>query len=144
MLRICGHHIFNLIWAYGKEKDNVKDDASEFQKALRELVDNPSTDVTIIVGVDDLCKGCKNNINNKCQSDDSIITDKKVLEKLLLQEGMVMRWKDLVNLIAYRVRTEQDFLDIFPQETLESKYEYFKKGIEKLTSTKQAETERAE
>jgi len=124
-------------------KDDLRDDANDFQKALHELVDNPSTDVIIVIGVDDLCKGCKNNINNKCQSDDSIITDKKVLEKLSLQEGMVMRWKDLVNLIAYRVRTEQDFLDIFSQETLESRYEYFKKGIEKLTSTKQAEAKRA-
>ena len=142
VFRICGHHVFNLIWAYGMGKDHLGDETNDFRKVFHKLMDNPSTDVAIIIGVDDVCGQCKDNVDGKCQSYDGTISDKKVLEKLSLQEGTVMRWKDLVNLVAHRVKTEQDFLDIFSQETLESRYEYFKKGIEKLTSTKQEETER--
>ena len=135
MVRICGHHVFNIIWAYGMGKEHLGDETNDFIKVFREVMGNPSVEVEVIIGVDDVCGQCKDNVDGKCQSYDGTIGDRKVIKKLGIQAGDVMKWNDLVKLVADSVRGEEDFLEIFSQQTLEGRYSFFKDGIEKLVTT---------
>ncbi len=135
MLRICGHHVFNLIWAHGMGKEHLGDETNDFIKVFREVMGNPSVAVEVIIGVDDVCGQCKDNVDGKCLSYDGTVGDRKVIGKLGISPGDVMKWSDLVKLIAGCVRGEDDFVEIFGQGALESRFSFFKDGMEKLVTT---------
>ena len=134
LVEICGHHVFNVIWAYGMEKDHLGDESNNFTKVFRQVMDNPSVEVKVLIGVDDICRPCKYNVDGRCQAYDGTIPDRKAIGKLGLRAGEVRKWNDLVRLVAERVQSEEDFLEIFNQGTLEARFSYFKKGIEKLSN----------
>ncbi|MCD4699860.1 MAG: DUF1284 domain-containing protein [Phycisphaerae bacterium] len=132
MLKICGHHVFNIIWAYGTDRDHLGDETNDFRKIFGEVMDNPSVEIEVIIGVDDVCGLCKSNADGKCQAYDGTVPDRKAIRKLGLKAGDMKKWSDLVKLVADRVQSEEDFLDIFSQEAVESRFAYFKGGIEKF------------
>ena len=135
MLRICGHHVFNIIWAHGMGKEHLGDKSNDFIEVFRKVMDNPSVEVEVIIGLDDICGPCKYNVGGKCKAYDGTIADRKAISKLGIKAGDVMKWSDLVKLVADRVKDEDDFLEIFGQKMLEYRFSFFKKGIEKLTTT---------
>ncbi len=134
MIEICGHHVFNIIWAYGMGKEHLGSKSNHFIKIFREVMATPSVEVKVIVGVDDVCGPCEYRVNGKCQAYDGTIPDRKAIKKLGLETGEVKNWNDLVKLVAVSVKSEEDFLEIFDQKTLEGRFSYFKNGIEKLSN----------
>ncbi|MCK4627025.1 MAG: DUF1284 domain-containing protein [Phycisphaerae bacterium] len=132
MLKICGHHVFNLIWAHGMGKEHLGDETNDFIKVFREVMGNPSVEVEVIIGVDDVCGRCKDNVDGKCQSYDGTVTDRKAIKKLVLKAGDVKKWSDLVKLVADCVQSEEDFVEIFSPGAVESRFAFFKDGIEKF------------
>ncbi|MBL7187767.1 MAG: hypothetical protein ISS70_15710 [Phycisphaerae bacterium] len=68
-------------------------------------------------------------VDGRCQAYDGTIPDRKAIRKLGLRAGDVRNWNELVRLVAERVQSEEDFLEIFSQGTLETRFSHFKKGI---------------
>ena len=132
MLKICGHHVFNIIWACGMDRDHLGDETNDFRKIFGEVMGNPSVEVKVIIGVDDVCGLCKSNVDGKCQAYDGTIPDRKAIKKLGLKAGDVQKWSDLVKLVADRVQSEEDFVEIFSQDAVESRFAFFKRGIGKF------------
>jgi hypothetical protein len=133
MVRISGHHVFNLIWAYGMGKEHLGEETNAFTNVFRKVMRNPSVTVKVVVGIDDICTPCKENNNGRCLAYDGTIFDIKAIDKLGLETGEMKHWNDLVKLVTDLVKGEKDFMDIFSQKTLESRYSFFKHGIEKLS-----------
>ncbi|WP_102693881.1 DUF1284 domain-containing protein [Rummeliibacillus pycnus] len=101
MYRLRGHHIFCLLGyrGMGYSKEYVKN-MTHIHQSLR---NHPKTLVQLVNGPDQLCEKYPNSGEYHCQDNDIFQMDAKILEKVGLEIGQILKWEDIESRIQKHV-----------------------------------------
>jgi hypothetical protein len=101
MYKLRGHHLFCLLGYRGMGySPEFVENMTRLHKNLR---DHPNTWVQLIKGSDHLCKMYPNNGEYHCQDQHIDERDQVILEKLGLEIGQIIKWKDIEAAISKNV-----------------------------------------
>jgi len=80
---------------------------------MRGIVDgireNPSREIEVVGGVDDICSKCPHNIENTCSKPGSNVEqfDREIVDRLKIDVGRKVESKILLNLVEKKVQPEE-------------------------------------
>ena len=101
MYKLRGHHLFCLLGYKGMGySQEYVDNMTTLHQSLR---DNPGTWVQLIEGPDQLCEKYPNSGEYHCQDRHIDKRDRVILEKLGLNIGQILKWKDIEDAIRKNV-----------------------------------------
>jgi uncharacterized protein len=101
MYKLRGHHLFCLLGYKGMGySQEYVENMTRLHQSLR---DNPETWVQLIEGPDQLCEKYPNSGEYHCQDRHIDKRDRVILEKLGLNIGQILKWKDIEDAIRKNV-----------------------------------------
>ncbi|MFZ0445956.1 MAG: DUF1284 domain-containing protein [Bacillus sp. (in: firmicutes)] len=101
MYKLRGHHLFCLLGYKGMGySQEYVDNMTMLHQSLR---DDPGTWVQLIEGPDQLCEKYPNSGEYHCQDRHIDKRDRVILEKLGLNIGQILKWKDIEDAIRKNV-----------------------------------------
>jgi hypothetical protein len=113
-IRIRAHHLLCIqgFQGYGYSPDF----AEQMEKIISFLDSNPSYDLQIIVGADEICSHCPHEDNGECERDSDSLNligkiDSLVIEKADLEENGIYYTEDALNLVYYNLDSN-DIIEI--------------------------------
>ena len=94
MLKLRPHHLLCLQKYVGKGYDRTF--TLKMNAVAQTLKSNPNTQIELVVGMDDLCCSCPNNMGDRCSSQDKVCNmDEKAIKACDLGYGSVYAWRDV-------------------------------------------------
>lgn len=71
--------------------------------------ENPSIEIELVSGVDDICSKCPHNVENRCSKPGSNVEefDQKVVDRLKIDIGGEIESKSLFSLVEERIQPEE-------------------------------------
>jgi uncharacterized protein len=101
MYKLRGHHLFCLLGYKGMGySQEYVENMTRLHQSLR---DDPETWVQLIEGPDQLCEKYPNSGEYHCQDRHIDKRDRVILEKLDLNIGQILKWKDIEDAIRKNV-----------------------------------------
>jgi uncharacterized protein len=101
MYKLRGHHLFCLLGYKGMGySQEYVENMTRLHQSLR---DDPETWVQLIEGPDQLCEKYPNSGEYHCQDRHIDKRDRVILEKLGLNIGQILKWKDIEDAIRKNV-----------------------------------------
>ena len=101
MYKLRGHHLFCLLGYKGMGySQEYVENMTKLHQSLR---DEPETWVQLIEGPDQLCEKYPNSGEYHCQDRHIDKRDRVILEKLGLNIGQILKWKDIEDAIRKNV-----------------------------------------
>ncbi len=101
MLKLRGHHIFCLIGFRGMGYS--KEYAANMAKVQEKLRAFPDTPLCLVNGADDLCAKFPCDQPYHCDTARVLEQDQRFLDKLQLQVGEVITWREIENRVQHLV-----------------------------------------
>lgn len=80
---------------------------------MRGIVDgirkNPSIEIEVVDGVDDICSACPHNVENRCNKPGSTVEqlDREIVDRLEIDIGRRIEAKILLRLVEKKIRPEE-------------------------------------
>ena len=87
--------------------------SEEFVENMQEIVDrirkNPSIEIELVRGIDDICLKCPYNIENRCSKPGRNVGDfdQEIINRLKIDIGKRVESKSLLNLVEKRIQPEE-------------------------------------
>jgi len=87
--------------------------SEEFVENMQGIADrireNPSIEIELVSGVDDICSKCPHNVENRCSKPGSNVEefDREMVGRLEIDMGRKVESKILLNLVEKRVQPEE-------------------------------------
>ena len=79
------------------------------QGIVDRIRENPSIEIEIVNGVDDICSVCPHNVENRCNKPGSNVEqfDKEMVDRLEVDIGRKVEAEILLNLVEKKIQPEQ-------------------------------------
>lgn len=111
MLKIRAHHFLCMqgFQGYGYSNEFV----DNMSKVIKYIKENKNENIKLIDNCDDICSACTNNINGQCDDFYKVdAMDKKVLNKLSLKSGEVVKLNELFALVNEKIKDKRSAQEI--------------------------------
>ncbi len=79
------------------------------QRIVDRIKENPSMEIKLVSGIDDICLKCPHNVKNTCSKLGSNVEefDKEIVSRLKIDIGTKVEAKILFNLVEKKIQPEQ-------------------------------------
>lgn len=79
------------------------------QGIVDRIRENPSIEIEMVSGVDDICSKCPHDVENRCSKPGSNVEefDREVIDRLRIDTGRKVESKILLDLVEKRVQPEE-------------------------------------
>jgi hypothetical protein len=143
-LKLRPHHILDIISSYGNdEKFEPHPYGHSLHIIAEKIISNPEIKVQLVVGNDDICKGCKHLIGTKC--DDVLsqlnpspskqayndVLDSILLDYLGIKQNTVITIKEYAEIISKKMPDIVNYCT-HPKENREERLKGMKNGLLKI------------
>lgn len=91
------HHLLCLQFFEGK---GYSDDFVEHMTKIHKMLLNENPKISLVKGVDDICKNCPNNVGGKCNKEESVSgNDKRTYEAIKDDVNGDETWEELTEIV---------------------------------------------
>ena len=79
------------------------------QGIVDRIRENPSMEIEVVSGVDDICLKCPHNVENRCSKPGRNVEqfDREIVDRLKIDVGRKVESKILLNLVEKRIQSEE-------------------------------------
>lgn len=79
------------------------------QGIVNRIRENPSIEIEVVDGVDDICLKCPHNVENRCSKPGSNVEefDRAIIDKLEIDIGKKVESKSLFSLVEEKIQPEE-------------------------------------
>ena len=106
-IKLRAHHLLCLYGFRGLGYN--KEFVENMQAIVDRIRENPSIEIEVVNGIDDICAKCPHNIENKCSKPGRNVEefDREIVRRLEIDIGRKVESKTLLNLVEKRIQPEE-------------------------------------
>ena len=106
-IKLRAHHLLCLYGFRGLGYN--KEFVENMQAIVDRIRENPSIEIEVVNGIDDICAKCPHNIENKCSKPGRNVEefDREIVGRLGIDIGRKIESKSLLDLVEERIQPEE-------------------------------------